>query len=163
MFWTVKTLVIIVAALVLAVSHYFVYNKGQDSVQALWTKDKLVKAEAEIVANQQHLAKIKQLQIENQKVDKQYVQEKRKAAVAATSAQLELDRLRDELASTTSTGSKDVIGACPTARAYGGTGLEQQLLGHCAATLVGMAAEADRLETIIVGLQSYVKNICLAQ
>jgi hypothetical protein len=160
MYWTIKTFVIITALTVLSISHYFIYNKGQDSVQALWTKDKLVKAEAEIKANEQYLIKIQQLQIENQKVDKQYAQEKRKATVAATGAQLELGRLRDQLASA---ADKDVDSSSATAGTNGGARLEQELFGNCATTLVAMAAEADRLETVVVGLQSYVKNICLAK
>jgi hypothetical protein len=161
MYWTIKTIATIVVLFALFISHYFVYNKGQEVVHSLWTKDKLVKAEAEANAADEALKKLQTLQAEKQKVDQLYVQEKRKAAVAASSAQRELDRLRDTITSDNTTKSDN--GSSTVTRVDGRTGLEQELLGQCAATLVAMAAEADRLETVIVGLQSYVKNICLAK
>lgn len=161
MYWTMKTIATVVVLLALSLSHYFVYNKGQEAVHDLWTKDKLVKATAEANAADEALKKLQTLQAEKQKVDQLYVQEKRKAAVAASSAQLELNRLRDTIASSNTT--KDDTGSVTIPRTDGRARLEQELLGQCAATLVAMAAEADRLETVIVGLQSYVKNICLAK
>lgn len=44
---------------------------------------------------------------------------------------------------------------------YGTGGLESELLGHCAATLVELAKEADRLEGKVVGLQAYINSIKL--
>lgn len=162
MYWTIKTGVVVALLVMLSASHYLIYTKGQDNAQALCNKEKLIKAEAEIKANEQYLKKIKQLQIENEKVNKEYDQQKRKAADAASGAQLELDRLHSELTSSTPSNTDTVAPTTPP-RTYGGAGLEQELLGHCAATLVGMAAEADRLETIIVGLQKYVTNVLLAK
>ena len=145
---------IIVAVILISVSfsHYFVYNKGRETVQAKWDKDKLIQTE-------QALQKQQQLQIEKQKSDERYVNEKRKASIAAANAKSELDRLRDELAN----GAKDNIGSCTVPGTNGRARLESELLGQCAASLVAMAQEADRLEAIIVGLQSYVNNVCLAQ
>jgi hypothetical protein len=161
MYWTIKTIATIVVLSALSLSHYFVYNKGQEAVHSLWTKDKLSRAEAESNAADEALKKLQTLQAEKQKVEQLYVQEKRKAAVAASSAQRELDRLRDTIASGDTTTSDNGSSTIP--RTDGRARLEQELLGQCAATLVAMAAEADRLETVIVGLQSYVKNICLAK
>lgn len=158
MYWAIK---IIVVLSTLFFSHYFVYNKGQESIHSLWTKDKLVKATAEVNAADEALKKLQILQAEKQKVDQLYVQEKRKAAAAASGAKHELDRLHDTITSGNTTESDN--GSSTISRVDGGTRLEQELLGQCAATLVAMAAEADRLETVIVGLQSYVKNICLAK
>jgi hypothetical protein len=156
-----NTIITAVVLFALSFSHYFAYSKGQEAVQNLWNKDKLVRVEAQVSLTNEALKKLQTLQAEKQKVDQLYVQEKRKAAVAASSAQRELDRLRDTLASGDTAKSDN--GAIALPRTDGGTRLEQELLGQCAAALVGMAAEADRLETIIVGLQSYVKNICLAK
>ena len=161
MYWTMKTIATIVILSALSFSHYFVYNKGQEAVHSLWTKDRLARAEAEANAADEALKKLQTLQAEKQKVDQLYVQEKRKAAVAASSAQRELDRLRDTISSDNTTTSDN--GSSTITRTDGRAGLEQELLGQCAATLVAMAAEADRLETVVVGLQSYVKNICLAK
>ena len=161
MYWTMKTIATIVILFALSFSHYFAYNKGQEFVHNLWTKDKLVTTKAQADAADEALKKLQLLQAEKQKVDQLYVQEKRKAAVAASGAQRELDRLRDTLTSGNTTESDN--GSGTVSRVDGGTRLEQELLGQCAATLVAVAAEADRLETVIVGLQSYVKNICLAK
>lgn len=161
MYWTIRTIAVFVVLSALSLSHYFVYNKGKEVVTIKWDKEKLVKAQAETNAADEALKKLQTLQAEKQKVDQLYVQEKRKAAIAASGAQHELDRLRDTLTSGNTTKSDN--GSSTVSRVDGGTRLEQELLGQCAATLVAMAAEADRLETVIVGLQSYVKNICLAK
>jgi hypothetical protein len=161
MYWTIKAIAVFVVLSALSLSHYFVYNKGQEAVQVQWDKEKLAIAKAEADAADKALVKLQTLQAEKQKVDQLYVQEKRKAAVAASSAQRELDRLRDTLTSDNTTESDN--GSCTIPRTDGRARLEQELLGQCAATLVAMAAEADRLETVVVGLQSYVKNICLAK
>ena len=161
MYWTVKTIATIVVLSALSLSHYFVYNKGQEAVQVQWDKEKLAIAKAEADAADKALQKLQTLQAEKQKVDQLYVQEKRKAAIAASGAQRELDRLRDTLTSDNATTSDNGSSTIP--RTDGRARLEQELLGQCAATLVAMAAEADRLETVVVGLQSYVKNICLAK
>jgi hypothetical protein len=156
-----KTIATVVVLLALSFSHYFAYNKGQEAVHSLWTKDKLARAEAEANTADEALKKLQTLQAEKQKVDQLYVQEKRKAANAAADTQRELDRLLDNISRNNTTESNN--GSSTITRIDGRTGLEQELLGQCAATLVAMAAEADRLETVIVGLQSYVKNICLAK
>lgn len=148
-----RSIAAIIVIVVVSFSHYFAYNKGKEVVHNLWTKDKLEQTEAAL-AKQQHL------QIEKQKAEEQYVKEKRKAAVAATNAKSELDRLRDEL---TNRSREESVSSCTDTRVDAGAGLERELLGHCATTLVSMAAEADRLETVVVGLQSYVKNVCLAK
>ena len=161
MYWTMKTIATIVILFALSFSHYFVYNKGQEAVHVQWDKEKLVIAKVQADAADEALKKLQMLQAEKQKVDQLYVQEKRKAAVAASNAQRELNRLRDTLTSSNTTESDN--GASTVTRVNDRTGLEQELLGHCAATLVAVAAEADRLETVVVGLQSYIKNICLAK
>jgi hypothetical protein len=95
-----------------------------------------------------------------QKAEERYDQEKRKAAVAVSRARGELDGLRNELyAISPPADPKD---PAPALRADGRATLERELLGTCATTLVGMAAEADRLAAQVVGLQSYVKDVCLA-
>ncbi len=152
-----RLLVVTSLVATISFSHYFVYNhaysKGEESVQLLWNKDKLVQTEQVLIEQQR-------LQQEKQKSDERYVNEKRKAVAAAASAKSELDRLRNTL----SDGNREEsVGSCTKSGTNGVTGLERELLGQCAATLVSMAAEADRLETIVVGLQSYINNVCLVQ
>jgi hypothetical protein len=94
-----------------------------------------------------------------QKTEERYDQEKRKAAVAASRSRAELDGLRNELYAIPAPSAKDPN---PAPRADGRATLERELLGNCATTLVGMAAEADRLAAVVVGLQTYVKNVCVS-
>lgn len=147
-----RSIIVAVAVVAVSFSHYFVYNKGKETVQAQWDKDKLVQTE-------QAMARQQQLMAEKQKADERYANEKRKAIAAANGAKSELDRLRDQLASS----GKESVDSSTVARVDGGTRLESELLGHCATTLVAMAAEADRLEAIIVGLQEYIKQVVLAK
>lgn len=148
---TIKVAVSIIIAVVLAASHWKAYVVGKTTVMSQWQQEKLD-------AEQDARKKEQQLVVAKDKAEKQYVEEKRKAAIAASSASAELDRLRNQLSA-----NKDNNDTSTVTGIDGRTRLESELLGHCAATLVSMAAEADRLETVIVGLQSYVKDVCLAQ
>jgi hypothetical protein len=143
---------------VLGLSHRMAYRAGAGAVQTQWDKDRarhLAQAlEAERAARQRE----QQLVAERKKLEDRYVDEKRKAAAAAAGARTELDRLRDELAAPRRPASED---PAPAARVDDRAGPERELLGHCATALVGMAQEADRLETVVVGLQQYVKQVCL--
>jgi hypothetical protein len=116
-----------------------------------------------------------------QKAEEAYAVQKRKSDVAARNARAELDGLRNELYALP---APDKIGESPAAApvAHAAT-VERKLLGECASALVEVAAGADGLaaqlvglqnyvmaarehldiaETQLVGLHSYVSNICVA-
>lgn len=138
-----------VLALLLAGTHWKAYISGQQAVRAQYVAAQLQAEKAARLREQQLIE-------EKQKAEAVYVDQKRKAAVAVSGARTELERLRDALA--TRSPSEP---ATASPRAADRAGLEQHLLGQCASALVGMAAEADRLETLVVGLQGYIKNVCL--
>ena len=98
------------------------------------------------------------LSVFRQQAEEKYVQEKNRAAAAASRARAELDGLRDALYRST-----------PVAQTPGATcrtddtATQRELFGQCASALVGMAAEADRLAANVVGLQGYVSGVCLAK
>jgi len=94
-----------------------------------------------------------------QKVEEAYAIEKRKAAVAARSARAELDGLRNEIYALPAPAP----GANPPAlpRTDGAT-IERRLLGECATALVEVASGADLMAAQLIGLQSYVRNVCVA-
>ena len=146
-----RTVIVVIIAIVLAASHWKAYVVGKTTVMSQWQQ-------ATLKAEQAAREKEQQLVAAKDKAEKKYVDEKRKAAVAASSASAELNRLRRVLAT-----DKDNSGTTTCSGVDGGTRLERDLLGYCATSLVQLAAEADRLETIIVGLQGYVNNVCLAQ
>jgi hypothetical protein len=99
-------------------------------------------------------AKEQALTATNERIDRDLqLEKKRRVADAAVSA----DRLRDFQAALDERGT-------PSAAASGvnGTGgLERELLGNCAKALVGLAETADRLESSLVGLQTYTRDVCL--
>lgn len=83
-----------------------------------------------------------------------YAQNLKRAQAGAAGALSELDSLRNAIASGP---------AAPASAASGSTdgagGPERQLFGACAATLQGMAAQADRLEAKVIGLQDYIRSL----
>jgi hypothetical protein len=93
-----------------------------------------------------------------QKVEVQYAQHKKRVATAAAGAQSELGRLRDELATPAAAGAAS--GDTRPAERADGAAVERQLLGQCAAALVGVAQDADRLAATVIGLQGYVRDVC---
>ena len=101
------------------------------------------------------------LGVAKQKAEEAYAIEKRKAAVAARNARSELDGLRNELYALPVPTSNSSANPAPSARVNGIT-IERQLLGECAATLVEVAAGADSLAAQLIGLQGYVRNVCVA-
>lgn len=153
----------VVIAVVLSATHWKAYVSGKDTVMLQWQQEKTQLAQAALEAEQIARKTEQELVVAKNKAEKQYVDEKRKAAVAASSASAELGRLRDTLTTAPIDSGKENNCSCSSTRVDGGARLERELLGHCATTLVQLAAEADRLETVVVGLQRYVSNVCLAQ
>jgi hypothetical protein len=96
-----------------------------------------------------------------QKAEEAYALEKRKAAVAARSARAELDGLRNELYALPVPASRSGTNSATSAR-VNGVAIERQLLGECAAALVEVASGAELLAAQLIGLQGYVRNVCVA-
>lgn len=136
------------------------YNTRITQMQQAHTMSLKDAADAALAQQKDALAKLQELNSARQKVEQDYALEKRKAVVAARSSRAELDGLRQELYALPSPSA--LIQAAPaTGRADDAT-LERQLLGECATTLVTVAAEADLLAAQLVGLQSYVRDVCSA-
>lgn len=156
-YWRIVAAALIVV--MLAVTHVWAYHEGKASGKTALDKAVAEQTRKTLELERQARAKEQQLVVEKQKAEAQYAQAKRQAAVAATTAVSELDRLRHELAASSARGAGQDTATAP--RAPSRAGLESELLGHCAQALTGMAAEADRLEALVVGLQAYVKGVCL--
>lgn len=157
MYWRI-TAALIVAAL-LAGTHWKAYVSGKKTVQAEWNEDIQKRTTQALEAERAARNQEQQLLAAKQKAEEAYVDQKRKAAVAAAGAKSELDRLRDAI---NDRGDSSCADPAAKPRANGVARLEQELLGQCAGALLEMANTADRLETVIVGLQGYVKDVCLA-
>lgn len=147
----------IALAVGLAISHGMAYKAGKATVRADWDKDIAQRTAQALKAEQDARAKEQALQAAKQKVEVNYAAQKKRDAVALAGAQSELDRLRYEL---TTGNSQPSEATSTTARTDGSGRLERDLLGECAATAVELAKAADRLETKLVGLQGYVRDVC---
>ncbi len=146
--WSVAGLVLVV---LFAAANWKSYVSGVQRERTRW-EAKTARAEAMAREHEQRMIAAKH------EAEVKYEQLKKRSARAAAGAQSELDGLRNAL------GERQVAAdssACP--RADAGARLEQELLGYCAGALVNLAAEADRLEATVVGLQGYVKNVCQAR
>lgn len=154
---TIRFVVAAGLAAILVASHGYAYQRGRAAVQAQWDAERARQAEAALKAEQAQRAKEHALQEEKRKVEVQYAETKKKAASDAAAAQSELDRLRNALAARDRAASKD---SATTGR-VDVTGIERELLGECASALVGMGTTAQRLAGKVLGLQGYVKNVCL--
>jgi hypothetical protein len=128
----------LVVAFFLAGTHWKAYTEGGKSVQAAWDADKAREAAEKIAAIEQARKKEQDLNDKVRRVSNDYQREKAAHEIANGGA------------------GKDSIG---TAGANGTGGLEQELLGNCARTLVRLGQEADRLEAKVVGLQAYIAAI----
>lgn len=151
-----------VAAIVLVVlgaTHFTAYRSGKAVVRAARDKERAELSARALQAEQQARKRERQMVAQRQKLEERYAEDKRKAAAAAAGAQSELGRLRDAIATAPSCGAPTDPAAAT--RAAGASRLELELLGNCATALTDLAAEADRLETRVVGLQQYVKDVCL--
>lgn len=143
-FWLVLALV----GLLAFVNHRG-FQRGKAAVQAVWTADKLAASEA---TRQREKA----LTIASTKVDYALQQSKKRDLAAGRAA---ADSLRS---------FKAAIAAKPDdtptpSGAVGRGGLERELLGSCATSLAELAITSDRLETKVVGLQGYVRDVCMSQ
>jgi hypothetical protein len=128
------------------------YDRGEVHKQAEWDADKAERVQAALEASIANRAKEKLLNDKVRKVSDDY----QKLQSANASVALELERVQHDFE--TALNSRCAENPTATGCANGTGGLEQELLRHCAATLVGISKQADRLEAKVVGLQSFIKS-----
>ena len=119
---------------------------GYKRSQAEWNAEKLVQSESARLREQAAQKSNERVSSEYQITKSRLVADKR----------ISDDRLRDFHAAVSA--DTDTSAA---SRNHGTGGLERELLGSCATSLADMAITADRLEGKVVGLQSYVSNVCM--
>lgn len=156
-----KIWIAITLAAALGVSHLGAYRAGTKSIRAQWDKDIATRVAFALQAEQAARKTERELVVGRNQLEVKYVEQKRKDSAAAAVTLSELDRLRDELA------NHPGLSACPdtaaSPRAYAGYRVERELLGNCAQALTNLAQQADELENLVVGLQNYVRQMCLKQ
>jgi hypothetical protein len=162
MMWTLLNYRIWLAlALSLALSGLLwkAYKIGGDQVTRAWDADKLEQARDLAKFSEAARSKEQEIQANTRKVTNDYIaQKKLHAAAAARSA----DSLRD-LQAELATPAQSCGDPATPSRTNATVGLERELLGQCAKALTELAADADRLEAQVVGLQGYVVAIGVAK
>ena len=134
---------------VLAFTHIKAFQSGKAAVQAAWTAEKLAISEA---SRQREKA----LTIATTKVDYAIQQSKKRDLAAGRATADSLRSLKAALA------AKPDDTPAPSG-AVGTGGLERELLGSCATALAELGITADRLETKVVGLQNYARDVCVTK
>lgn len=153
-----RTVIAIILAVLLSASHWKTYHAGMAKVQAKWDANTAEISAAIGKQNEANYAKERALNASIDKLKDDYAKEKsaRLAAAAALDSGLrQFDATLDS--STPSPATESPSGA------NGAGGYERELLGACAATLVGMAKQADRLEQKVVALQAYINSLGLGK
>ena len=121
---------------------------GRAEVQAEWNA-------AALVASENARLREQAAQKSNERVDREYQTAKTRLAADKRATD---DSLRDfQAAIKPDNPTSTSIGA------HGTGGLERELLGSCATHFAELGITADRLEAKVVGLQSYINNVCLAK
>ena len=149
----------IAAAIVLAVFLAGVYWKGHTSgaksVQTAWDADVAARTAQALEASEAARKVEQELTAKVGKVDRAYQDQKRATATVAAAAADGLRNLEAILTAPNSPASATVA----SAGNHGAGSAERELLGSCAASLVGMGKEADRMALKVLTLQEYIKAI----
>ena len=136
-----------------------VYRLDQSRQQLGYNRAQAEYTSQALAAEQAARAREQALQAEKTKVEAIYAKHKKAAELDAAGAADELERLRIALANAPAINPG--ASASAPAGTDAGTNVVNQLFGACAQTLVGLAREADGLEARLVGLQTYVSQVCL--
>lgn len=146
--------VAVALAVGLAISHGTAYKTGRALVRADWDKDIAQRAALALAASEAARVKEQALQTQNQKVSADYAKQKKANSVLAANLDDSLRQLESAIGGAASPNA-------PTSPRSNGTGgLERELLGSCARSFAELGKEADRLEGKVVGLQSYISEVC---
>ena len=152
-----RTWLYMVMAVLLAASMGLSYRAGRAAVRIQWDADIAARTAQALEAEKSARAREQALTRRNADVDAKYQAAKKQSVASAAALSDALRMLNDAIADTGKTPDP-----ATTSRANGGAGPVEHLLGECAARYSQMGQVADLLETRIVGLQSYIKQVCLA-
>ena len=129
------------------------YDLGKESVQSEFDKYKAEQVAQALKVDSDNRAKEQGMQLSLENLTNAYIKNQKTNSANAAAANDSLRQLQATISDPSSADS-------PASRSTDGrAGLEQELLGNCAATLVRLAQEADGLEARLVGLQTYIKGV----
>ena len=142
-------------AIALAASHFKAYHAGGASARSELQAYQLEATQQAAAASEAARKKETELNLSVERVKANYAKAKRDNLVLSGA----LDDSLRKLNTTISNIRADDPGA--SSGTNGAGGLERELLGHCAAALAELGQTSDRLENKVVGLQDYVRDVCL--
>ncbi len=167
--WLAYAAIALAAVLAVRWEYSRVDQRGYDRADAAWrlqiAQDAAAAQETARLREQAARRREGELVEISRKVEVNYAQTKQRAASEAAAAGDELAALRSVLddRAQADAGRLGAGGAaCPDPAASGradAARTERQLLGLCAATAVGLAQEADRLEGKLTALQEWVRQM----
>jgi hypothetical protein len=145
----------LIVALALSAGAWKAYSMGKASVQAEWDADVAQRTAQALEAEKAARARESELQTKVGRVDRAYQDQKRATAHVAAAAADGLRNLETILAAPAAASS----GAVAASGNHGAGSPERELLGSCAASLVGLGKEADRMALKVLTLQEYIRAI----
>ena len=132
----------VAVAAMLAASHFGAYRSGKGNVRAEWDRDIAQRTAQALAASEAARKRESELQTKVGRVDRAYQDQKRATANLAVAASDGLRNLEAILAAP-AVASSDAVAS---SRDHGTGGLERELLGACANSILAMAGEAQRLQ-----------------
>ena len=144
-------------AVVLAGTHFTAYRSGRDAVTEKWDVERLAQQTQRSDAERDNRAIEAKRSEGVSNADKKFQAQRSVDRVAANSANTELQRLRDVIASTSAPSETPRDPA--TIVCLDDLARTRDVFRRSATALQNMAVTADALETQLVGLQDYVRSI----
>lgn len=150
-----KAVAAIVIAVVLAGTHWRVYTRGQNDVQAEWDADVARRTSEALAASEKARAKEQELQTKARKIDVAYQAEKSRRAAADRVAADSLQRLESALAGNNRSPED-------SAAASGTDGDPRDgIIAECATALVQLDQAHRGLVAQTKALQGYAADVCV--
>jgi hypothetical protein len=137
-----RLIAIAAIALALVAGAWKCYTAGQNNVRAEWTAEKLV-------ASENARLRERAAQVSNERIDRDYQTEKRRAAA---DKRITDDRLREFVAASGRTDASTTSGTDDPHRA---------IAGQCAEAITGLDEYAKSVAGKATALQGYIRNVCM--
>ena len=150
--WPIRLLIALIAAGVLASSHYTAYKSGKASTQRDWDRQTLEQAEATVKLVVDARAKEKVLTTKVTKVAQDYENAKKINGALA-------DKLTGSLRELTSELDKRDAQLAATPTLNHGRTAESEILRSCAGALQELGGIADQHKEQVIALQAYIVAI----
>ena len=138
----------------LAFTHYRAFTGGKAAVQVLWDRERAETTAAALKASEARRATEKALTDTNAKITNDYLAQKKLRAADSVAA---AGKLRDLQAAVGNPSGAE------TAALGGSDDPRDRIIDQCATALVRLDEYAKGVASTAIGLQSYSRDVCIAQ